>query len=503
MPVFQMRNMKLKVKILFVPVGIVVLAFMVMGVLIAKEVMNKGHMEHLDGRRKLIQTTLSLLTSTQIPADAIMGLAAGDDIIAKEILQHLKQLDLSRVFFIDKDMKYIYPEDVTVLKGLNFLSDASLSKRGRSRIYFKDASLIGFSQIIDVETPVGYLVVMDTIPDEISANTVLRMTNTQEEAMSPDVEGVMNELKYQSNGFLKKILLTLGMIMLPCLVLIVFILRATSGYIILRINELLHSFKKLAEGNLSESLEFTSNDELGQLAMTYNQTNSKLRIIIEDLILSINTLSKSFEEVAASISELSAVSSDVSETALNGGNLVALTAEGMKKIRELVNEADKTINVLGKRSQEIGGIVETINDIADQTNLLALNAAIEAARAGESGRGFAVVADEVRKLAEKTSQATKNIKDRIESIQHDTKEAVTIMKSGTSESEKELELATEAGIALQQIVTSTITVKDTIMQIAATVEEQSCTSKEVTEKIESTFHTGPDLTDMDVKSNLA
>ena len=157
--------------------------------------------------------------------------------------------------------------------------------------------------------------------------------------------------------------------------------------------------------------------------------------------------------VATASEEMAATASDIANnchqaadsaqraattTTQNGFTVVTNTVHGIRQRGELTKENSLAISSLGERSEQIGAIVATIEDIADQTNLLALNAAIEAARAGEQGRGFAVVADEVRALAERTSRATKEIGAMILAIQQETKSAITSMEEGVEETEGEL-----------------------------------------------------------------
>jgi methyl-accepting chemotaxis protein len=169
--------------------------------------------------------------------------------------------------------------------------------------------------------------------------------------------------------------------------------------------------------------------------------------------------------------------------AQGGAKIVQETLHGMEQIAGRVREAAQTVASLGERSDQIGAIVSTIEDIADQTNLLALNAAIEAARAGEMGRGFAVVADEVRALAERTARATHEISTMIKGIQADTAGAVTSMDSGVKVVEMGMKSSQRSGDALQQILEAINEVTMQVHQIATAAEEQTATTSEISSNI--------------------
>ncbi|GFO63372.1 methyl-accepting chemotaxis protein [Geomonas paludis] len=194
-------------------------------------------------------------------------------------------------------------------------------------------------------------------------------------------------------------------------------------------------------------------------------------------------MSATSNEIALNCHEAARNSKQASSAAETGAQVVAQTVEVMNRIADRVNETSRTVESLGERSDQIGAIVGTIEDIADQTNLLALNAAIEAARAGEQGRGFAVVADEVRALAERTTKATREIGEMIKAIQGETKGAVLAMEEGVREVQQGTEEAAKSGSALQEILDQINAVSMQVNQIATAAEEQTATISEITGNI--------------------
>ena len=237
------------------------------------------------------------------------------------------------------------------------------------------------------------------------------------------------------------------------------------------------------------SLVTTINDTAMHVSTSAQETQATamhLAEAAEHQAQQITSASAAINEIAVSIDEVSknsAESADVAQRSVQiaskGAGIVRQTIQGMDSIRDQIQETSKRIKRLGESSQEIGSIVELINDIAEQTNILALNAAIQAASAGEAGRGFAVVADEVQRLAERASGATRRIETLVQTIQADTNEAVTSMEQTTAEVVSGARLAEDAGLALGEIEKVSNDLADLIQNISEAARQQSAAATNI------------------------
>jgi len=279
------------------------------------------------------------------------------------------------------------------------------------------------------------------------------------------------------------------------------------------------ALEKAAAGDLSVQADVIGRNEFARLATAFNtmmaDMNNAMRKffsvadLVRDSVVLVSSTTAAMASAAEDVAmqagtiataseEMSATSGDIARNCLyaaesaqkateqthSGSQLVQNSARLMEGIAQRVNVSSQTVASLGQRSDQIGAIVNTIQDIADQTNLLALNAAIEAARAGEQGRGFAVVADEVRALAERTTKATKEIAAMIKAIQGETQSAVNSMSEGVDEVKRGTAETTRSGEALEDILNKINELTMQISQVATAAEEQTATTHEITNNIQ-------------------
>ncbi|WP_115719044.1 methyl-accepting chemotaxis protein [Gallaecimonas mangrovi] len=262
------------------------------------------------------------------------------------------------------------------------------------------------------------------------------------------------------------------------------------------------------DGDLTARLDVKNDDELGRLAMHFNElmgqlqqqmksvaavatemkshaqqvkgTGTETLSLVNEQVRSLEQLVTATEQITASIQEVAESAADsakearaASEDAEHGASLAGKSVQQTQALSSTMTDASNAVSLLEQEAQNIVTVLDVIGSIAEQTNLLALNAAIEAARAGDSGRGFAVVADEVRTLAGRTQESTQNIQQMITRLQSGVKGTVDAIESGLSEVEGTLAAVEEATQAFAQIQMRLATVSNKADQIAAATEQQS------------------------------
>jgi methyl-accepting chemotaxis protein len=224
--------------------------------------------------------------------------------------------------------------------------------------------------------------------------------------------------------------------------------------------------------------------EVSSTSRTVSKSTIKLARTNDEHAKRINTMVKAIEQMSLSIqlvSEHASQSAEVSEqakqNALSGADAVRQTNKAMNAIRERVQESARAIKRLGESSQEIGNIVQIINDIADRTSILALNASIQAAMAGDAGRGFAVVAEEVQRLAEQSTNSTKQIETLVKTIQSEINEAGTRMEDSIQRVVHGTQLADGAHGKLEDIETVSTQLAELVQAISTAAKEQALSSE--------------------------
>jgi twitching motility protein PilJ len=223
----------------------------------------------------------------------------------------------------------------------------------------------------------------------------------------------------------------------------------------------------------------TMSREVSQTTLELSRTNNEHASLLAQAVKAIEEMSASIRVVSKHAVESADVSDQAKQSAVSGAEAVRQTNSAMNAIRERVQEAARAIKRLGESSQEIGNIVQIINDIADRTSILALNASIQAAMAGDAGRGFAVVANEVQRLAEQSASSTKQIETLVKTIQGEINEAGIRMDESIQKVVHGTKLADSAHNKLEEIAEVSIQVADLVQAISKAANEQAESSESI------------------------
>lgn len=273
------------------------------------------------------------------------------------------------------------------------------------------------------------------------------------------------------------------------------------------------------EGDLTSQLDVRGEDEIGEIAASFNRFLGTLRGLVAQVKAQSGEVSQASRRLGHSAQQVSAASQDQAEasasaagavsevvssihrvaedageastsaqiaerSAHEAAELMLKSAEGIERVHRTITSLSESLRSLDERSTRIGDVIRLIKDVADQTNLLALNAAIEAARAGEQGRGFAVVADEVRKLAERTTAATGEIGGIILSIQKETEQTVSVMGQVIAEVTEGEARSKEGARGAESIRSVLNDVLSRMERIAANTSQQAAAGSDILAQVE-------------------
>ncbi|HDX9589613.1 TPA: methyl-accepting chemotaxis protein [Bacillus pseudomycoides] len=315
-----------------------------------------------------------------------------------------------------------------------------------------------------------------------------------------------------------------------CTIISIIVAWWFSSKLVKPIHEIDTKLKELAsqDGDLTARLDVKSNDEIGEIAASFNQMLENLQYIIgqvqktsvnvrtasenilketnvsmdattsiqtgmselehsiqlqvsslEESSTAMDDMSVSVQRIAQSASDVAELTVTTSDRASEGSQVIEKSITQMTTIHDAVNAISQVVERLITHTEHIDTAVQSISNIAEQTNLLALNASIEAARAGEQGKGFAVVADEVRKLAEQSKAAATGINQLLHHIQDDTKTANSMMEQGQVEAVQGITVIREAGSSFATIVEQINAVSSQMQEVSATAEEMAASAEEM------------------------
>ena len=339
---------------------------------------------------------------------------------------------------------------------------------------------------------------------------LLNHLDKEEQTMQSDLNTKESFIGMIFNG----ILLTKAFIVIPIIILVIISIVSSTRNTAAMLKDI-----ATGESDLNKRLEIKSNDEMGEIAIWFNQIMDKLESLITEIqaianhltevslqsqavtqktnqaikeqVDEINALAHSVEDMSESIIKVAGNARDSSNMAIkadqdanSGAEVIKGSTASITAIAEKIEEASNTVDKLTESSQSINSVLDIIMGLAEQTNLLALNAAIEAARAGEHGRGFAVVADEVRSLSKRTAQATDEIRGTISSIQKYSTLTSEVMQQSKEQASSNVENARLADESLHDIINAIAEISNINTEIAASSEHHSEIAQQINTSIQ-------------------
>ncbi|WP_368491629.1 methyl-accepting chemotaxis protein [Pseudomonas sp. Hg5Tf] len=357
---------------------------------------------------------------------------------------------------------------------------------------------------------------LDTLRNLINRdmlNSSEQINSVMDQLVSINTEQTREINQTAAEQYANAVTLVIGLLLAATALTLICALLLTRS-IVKPINDALQAAERIAEGDLTRTIETQGQDEAARLLQAMAKMQHKLRDTlqliagsatqlasaaeelnsvtdesarglqqqnneIEQAATAVTEMTSAVEEVARNAVSTSEASKEATRSAGDGRDLVLETVTAIERMSVDVQGTADLIGNLAEESRDIGKVLDVIRGLADQTNLLALNAAIEAARAGEAGRGFAVVADEVRALAHRTQQSTSEIERMIGSIQGGTEQAVNSMRNSTERAESTLNIARGAGLALDNITGAVAEINERNLVIASAAEEQAQVAREV------------------------